>query len=69
MYNGDQYLEDNEYLLYKNWTRWTRVKAWVTEQDADPSKGWVYNRYIRKVRCDSDDMLDDSGSIRPESLQ
>jgi Bacterial SH3 domain len=47
----DQYLEEQEYRLYKNWTHWTRVRAWVTEQDADPTKGWVYNKYIKKVPC------------------
>jgi hypothetical protein len=57
---NSQFLEGEDYKLYKNWKNWTRVKGWFTEQDADPSWGWVYSKYIKKVRCDSDDMLDES---------
>src|SRR5260221_5139186 len=46
-----QFLEDNEYRLYKNWTKWTHVKGWFSTEDADPSWGWVYSKYIRKVPC------------------
>jgi hypothetical protein len=66
--NNDQFLEGEEYRLYKNWTRWTYVKAWIYEE-THPAKGWAYNRYIKKIRCTPAAEEDDSGNIRPESLQ
>jgi hypothetical protein len=54
-----QFLEGEDYKLYKDWKKWTRVKGWFTTEDADPSWGWVYSKYIKKVPCDSDEMMDD----------
>jgi hypothetical protein len=46
-----QFLEGDEVRRYKNWTKWIRVKGWFADEDADPSFGWVYRKYLKKVPC------------------
>jgi hypothetical protein len=53
--NGSDPLEGHEYRLYKNWTQWTYVNAWMSEDEAHPERGWFYSRYIKKVLCDFED--------------
>jgi hypothetical protein len=47
----NQFLEGDEAHRYKNWTKWARVRGWFTNEDADPSFGWVYRKYLKKVPC------------------
>jgi hypothetical protein len=46
-----QFLEGDEVRRYRNWTKWVRVKGWFADEDADPSFGWVYRKYLKKVSC------------------
>jgi hypothetical protein len=51
-YASSQFLENDEYRLFPNWTHWTRVKGWFDTQSGDqPSTGWVYNKYIKTIPC------------------
>jgi hypothetical protein len=45
---SDQFLEEQEYLRYKNWTKWVRVRARLNDE-AEPTLGWIYRRYITPV--------------------
>ena len=44
-----QFLEGDEVRRYKNWTKWVRVRGWFADEDAEPSFGWVYGKYLKKV--------------------
>jgi hypothetical protein len=48
-----QFLEGDEVRRYKNWTKWVRVRGWFADEDAEPSFGWVYGKYLKKVPCTS----------------
>jgi hypothetical protein len=43
--------EEDEVSI-KNWERWKKVKFWA-QNDADPTIGWVYRKYIKEVACPS----------------
>jgi hypothetical protein len=47
----DQFVDGRDDILYKNWTKWIHVKGWFTNEDAEPSYGWVYRKYVQKVPC------------------
>jgi hypothetical protein len=70
-----QFLEDNEFHLYKNWTKWTHVKGWFDNESADPGTGWVYSKYIKKVPCDdiqeeiTGDLMDYKASLPPPVIE
>lgn|SRR5262245_22329749 len=46
-----QWIDGDMVPLYPNWTKWTYVSAPPSE-DADPTHGWVYSKYLKKVPCE-----------------
>jgi hypothetical protein len=51
---SDQFLEEQEYLRYKNWTKWVRVRAWLNDE-TEPTLGWIYRRYVTPVECEKEE--------------
>ena len=49
---SSQSLDGDKVSLYKNWTKWTYVSAFVTDSSADPDHGWVYSKYLKRVPCE-----------------
>jgi hypothetical protein len=54
--SSNQFLEADEQFfdknLPKNWTKWVFVSGWFSTGDAEPSHGWVYGKYLKKVPCE-----------------
>jgi hypothetical protein len=47
----DQFVGRDEFRRYKHWTKWVYVRGRFSTEDAEPSYGWVYRKYLKEVPC------------------